>query len=182
MRGVAPPSKRELEHNLAKRLFIPAGGRPGKAQAQKRYNRKGTKAATSLVDGDDTPKVTKLAKGKKGKEAAPADKAPADASAPEAKTSKKEKKEKEKKPTEAAEGGKKKEKAAGGGKAAAEEASGEPVPSMIDLRVGHIVDSEFCACNVRSSSDILMDWLSQATPGRRWFVRRGEQPIYRVYK
>ncbi|EPT05209.1 hypothetical protein FOMPIDRAFT_1111941 [Fomitopsis schrenkii] len=79
------------------------------------------------------------AKGKKGKEAASADKAPTDASAPEAKASKKEKK--EKKPAESADGGKKKEKtAAGGGKAAAEEASGEPIPSMIDLRVGHIVD------------------------------------------
>ncbi|OCH91862.1 nucleic acid-binding protein [Obba rivulosa] len=55
------------------------------------------------------------------------------------KAQKKEKKEKEKK-AEAAEGGKKKEKAAGGGKPAAEEAAGEPVPSMIDLRVGHIVD------------------------------------------
>lgn len=97
------------------------------------------------------------AKGKKGKEAAPVDKAPADASAPEAKASKKKKKEKEKKPTEAAEGGKKKEKAAGGGKAAAEEASGEPVPSMIDLRVGHIVDSKFCACVVKPSFDVVLN-------------------------
>lgn len=32
-------------------------------------------------------------------------------------------------------------KAAGGGKNAPAEDAGEPVPSMIDLRVGHIVDS-----------------------------------------
>ena len=94
----------------------------------------------------DAAPAAPAAKGKKGKEVVSADKAPADASAPEAKAPKKEKKEKEKKPAEGAEGGKKKDKAAGGGKAAAEEASGEPVPSMIDLRVGHIVDSEFCAC------------------------------------
>ncbi|KAH9841534.1 uncharacterized protein C8Q71DRAFT_700858 [Rhodofomes roseus] len=80
------------------------------------------------------------AKSKKGKEVASADTKPADAPAGEAKAPKKEKKEKEKKPAEAAEGGKKKEKAAGGGGKAAAEEAGEPVPSMIDLRVGHIVD------------------------------------------
>jgi aminoacyl tRNA synthase complex-interacting multifunctional protein 1 len=41
---------------------------------------------------------------------------------------------------DAAEGGKKKGGAAPAGKAPAEDA-GEPVPSMIDLRVGHIVES-----------------------------------------
>jgi aminoacyl tRNA synthase complex-interacting multifunctional protein 1 len=35
-----------------------------------------------------------------------------------------------------------KKKAAGGGKAPVMEDSGEPMPSMIDLRVGHVVDSE----------------------------------------
>ena len=38
----------------------------------------------------------------------------------------------------------------GGGKAAASDDSGEPVPSMIDLRVGHILDGMY-AC--------LMEWL-----------------------
>ncbi|KAH9936283.1 nucleic acid-binding protein [Fomitopsis serialis] len=80
------------------------------------------------------------AKGKKGKEVAAAEVAPADTAAAEAKPSKKEKKEKEKKPAEGPEGGKKKEKAAGGGGKAAAEDAGEPVPSMVDLRVGHIVD------------------------------------------
>ncbi|GBE84916.1 hypothetical protein BKA93DRAFT_735979 [Sparassis latifolia] len=54
------------------------------------------------------------------------------------KASKKEKK--EKKTSDAADAGK--SKGAGGSKAAAEEGSGEPVPSMIDLRVGHIVHVE----------------------------------------
>lgn len=54
---------------------------------------------------------------------------------------KKEKKEKKKDAAAAAEDGSKKNKggADGGGKTPAEDAS-EPVPSMIDLRVGHIVD------------------------------------------
>lgn len=53
----------------------------------------------------------------------------------------KEKKEKKKDAAAADNGGKKKEKASApaGGKAVAEDA-GEPVPSMIDLRIGHIVD------------------------------------------
>ncbi|KAI0732012.1 hypothetical protein C8Q72DRAFT_882776 [Fomitopsis betulina] len=104
-----------------------------KADPPKQKKEKAPKEAAP-ADSSAAP----AAKGKKGKEVASADKAPADASAPEAKASKKEKK--EKKPAESADGGKKKDKAAaGGGKAAAEDA-GEPVPSMIDLRVGHIVD------------------------------------------
>ncbi|KAG0703806.1 hypothetical protein DFH29DRAFT_998243 [Suillus ampliporus] len=53
----------------------------------------------------------------------------------------KEKKEKKKDAASADNGGKKKEKvsAPAGGKAVAEDA-GEPVPSMIDMRIGHIVD------------------------------------------
>ncbi|KAG2127786.1 hypothetical protein BD769DRAFT_1356912 [Suillus cothurnatus] len=53
----------------------------------------------------------------------------------------KEKKEKKKDAAAADNGGKKKEKASApaGGKAVAEDA-GEPVPSMIDMRIGHIVD------------------------------------------
>ena len=51
---------------------------------------------------------------------------------------KKEKKEK-KKDVAAAEDGGKKNKGGAGGKTPAEDA-GEPVPSMIDLRVGHIID------------------------------------------
>ncbi|EJF64597.1 acid protease [Dichomitus squalens LYAD-421 SS1] len=67
MRGVAPPSKRELEQNLAKRLYIPAGGRPGKVQ--KRFNRVGTKGSVSLVEEDDDAKFEPFAKaaGRKGK-------------------------------------------------------------------------------------------------------------------
>lgn len=55
----------------------------------------------------------------------------------------KEKDKKEKKKVATAEDGSKKNKggAGSGGKAPAEDA-GEPVPSMIDLRVGHIIDGE----------------------------------------
>lgn len=113
-----------------------------KADPPKQKKEKAPKEAAP-ADSSAAP----AAKGKKGKEVASADKAPADASAPEAKASKKEKK--EKKPAESADGGKKKDKAAaGGGKAAAEDA-GEPVPSMIDLRVGHIVDSQLCSLIAR---------------------------------
>ncbi|KZT12021.1 nucleic acid-binding protein [Laetiporus sulphureus 93-53] len=83
---------------------------------------------------DATPTAV-AGKSTKTKDAPVAAEKNAEAAATEAKVPKKEKK--EKKPTEAAEGGKK--KAAGGGNKA-DEGSGEPVPSMIDLRVGHIVD------------------------------------------
>ncbi|OBZ71316.1 tRNA-aminoacylation cofactor arc1 [Grifola frondosa] len=62
----------------------------------------------------------------------------AETAATEGKAQKKEKKEKEKKTGEPADK-KKAGSANNGGKAPAEDA-GEPVPSMIDLRVGHIVD------------------------------------------
>lgn len=70
------------------------------------------------------------------------------AGAPEgAKTQKKEKKEKK--------GGNDGGKGKGGEKgAAAAEGSGEPVPSMIDLRVGHIIDSKL-SFGVYSSSDLM---------------------------
>lgn len=74
---------------------------------------------------------------------APAAEAPVDAAKePQQQQQKKEKK--EKKPKEAsADAGSSKKAAGGGGKAAKAPAAdeGEPVPSMIDLRVGHIVDS-----------------------------------------
>lgn len=61
--------------------------------------------------------------------------------AQDAAAQKKEKKEKKEK-VKTAEGGNGKKAAGGngGGKAAAAEDAGEPVPSMIDLRVGHIID------------------------------------------
>lgn len=54
------------------------------------------------------------------------------------KKEKKEKKEKNKETPAAAEGGKKKGGGAGAGKPVEED--GEPVPSMVDMRVGHIID------------------------------------------
>lgn len=60
--------------------------------------------------------------------------------AQDAGTQKKEKKEKKEKVQPVEGGSGKKSGGGGGGKIAAEDA-GEPVPSMIDLRVGHIVDS-----------------------------------------
>lgn len=79
-----------------------------------------------------------------GASAAAATPAPAAEGAPEQQQQKKEKK--EKKPKDAAAAGAdagKKAAAGGGGKGAKAPAAddGEPVPSMIDLRVGHIVDS-----------------------------------------
>ncbi|KIL67880.1 hypothetical protein M378DRAFT_185451 [Amanita muscaria Koide BX008] len=53
---------------------------------------------------------------------------------------KKEKKEKKPKEKEQADNSQKKKSTNAGGKAAQPEDAGEPVPSMIDLRVGHIVD------------------------------------------
>ena len=62
MKGVAPPSKRDLEHNLAKRLFIPPGGRPGTIEIEKRFNRQGAKSSVSLVEEDDeAPELESLA-------------------------------------------------------------------------------------------------------------------------
>jgi aminoacyl tRNA synthase complex-interacting multifunctional protein 1 len=66
----------------------------------------------------------------------------ADPGTDEKKAQKKEKKEKGKKEESAAITEGKKKGAGGGGKAAPAEDAGEPVPSMIDLRVGHIVESK----------------------------------------
>ncbi|KAI0078269.1 nucleic acid-binding protein [Panus rudis PR-1116 ss-1] len=113
------------------------------------------------LDLENTPHLERKAEAPKKKEkaakpgkdsaavesSAPADKgeskkeAAASTSSPQQQAQKKEKKEKkEKKP--AAEAGTAKKDAGGkkGGAAAADEGSGEPVPSMIDLRVGRIVD------------------------------------------
>ncbi|KAG1818433.1 uncharacterized protein BJ212DRAFT_1345513 [Suillus subaureus] len=84
---------------------------------------------------------------KKEKAAAVAEQVEPTAVAPVSKENKspedkpKEKKEKKKDAAAADNGGKKKEKAStpAGGKTVAEDA-GEPVPSMIDMRIGHIVD------------------------------------------
>ena len=52
MKGVAPPSKREFQENIDKRLFIPKGGRP--KPSVKRFNRVGTGAkVNSLVEADE---------------------------------------------------------------------------------------------------------------------------------
>ncbi|PCH40131.1 nucleic acid-binding protein [Wolfiporia cocos MD-104 SS10] len=89
------------------------------------------------------PSAAAPVKSKKKEEAPAAAETSEEVSTGEAKAQKKEKKEKkekEKKPVEAAEAGKKKAAGGGGKQAAADEGSGEPVPSMIDLRVGHIID------------------------------------------
>ncbi|KIJ64439.1 hypothetical protein HYDPIDRAFT_111763 [Hydnomerulius pinastri MD-312] len=108
--------------------------------------------ATVSFDFESAPKIERKQEAPKKKEKAPkaAEQPTADAKAPEVETSSakadqapKEKKEKKEKKKEAAaaseEGGKKKGGAAASGKALAEDA-GEPVPSMIDMRVGHIID------------------------------------------
>lgn len=76
----------------------------------------------------------------KGKKVAAAEETSTATEQPATSSGKKEKKEKAKKEAAPAASGKKGEgsKASGGGAAAAD--SGDPIPSMIDLRVGHIVD------------------------------------------
>lgn len=67
------------------------------------------------------------------------------------KKEKKEKKEpKEKASTPEAGAGKK-----GGKNAPAAEDSGEPVPSMVDLRVGHIIDSKYAGQQIWSSTELV---------------------------
>ena len=53
MKGVAPPSKRDFEASIAKRMFIPPGGRP--KSNFKRFNRVGVAGAhtNSLVAEDE---------------------------------------------------------------------------------------------------------------------------------
>ncbi|KAH9950539.1 nucleic acid-binding protein [Amylocystis lapponica] len=112
---------------------------------------------TVTLDLENAPKAERKADPPKKKEKAPAEASSAPAVAkskkgketpaaaedkPVDKPTKKEKK--EKKAPEAAEAGKKKAAGGGGGggggKAAVDEGTGDPVPSMIDMRVGHIVE------------------------------------------
>lgn len=77
-----------------------------------------------------------------------------------------------------AEGGKK-EKAATAPVAAKEaEGSGEPVPSMIELRVGHIVHSvSFSFLSpILSETAVLMGPCSREAPRRGWALRRADRP------
>lgn len=108
------------------------------------------------INLQDAPGIERVAEAPKKKEKAPAPAAAAESkpaktaaalaevpAAAEGKAGKKkEKKEKTPKEGAAADGGKKKGGQAGGKGAVAAADDGEPVPSMIDLRVGHIVDSE----------------------------------------
>ncbi|EIN09725.1 aspartic peptidase A1 [Punctularia strigosozonata HHB-11173 SS5] len=82
MTGREAPSKRELEENLHKRLYIPPGGRPG-TSVGKRFNRVGTKVKTlnTIEESDVTVnefkggnqlKGGRKAKGAKAKAAAAA--------------------------------------------------------------------------------------------------------------
>ncbi|KAH7885383.1 hypothetical protein F5I97DRAFT_2033029 [Phlebopus sp. FC_14] len=101
-------------------------------------------------DLDSAPKVERKQEAPKRKEKAPksVDQPQTETKAPDAsnatkKTEKVPKEKKEKKEKDAVvtaeESGKKKGASGGGGKPPADDA-GEPVPSMVDLRVGHIVD------------------------------------------
>ncbi|KAL0578635.1 G4 quadruplex nucleic acid binding protein [Marasmius crinis-equi] len=110
-----------------------------------------TLSSHSLVtlNFEDAPKLERVADAPKKKEKVPKDAASAPAPDTKAKeegkqqnTEKKDKK-KEKAAAQPQEAGKKADKKQAGGKAAAKAApadDGEPVPSMIDLRVGHIID------------------------------------------
>lgn len=106
-------------------------------------------------DAGPSAKPTKARKGEATVEttAATADTGSPAPAGPEEQGQKGQKKEKKTKEpaTGAAEGVKKKSTGGGGGggKAAAAEDAGEPAPSMIDLRVGHIVESRFSVFFVR---------------------------------
>ena len=72
MKGRTPPTKRELEEKIAKRMFIPEGGRPKFNANAKRYNRKGANktnpiAAVEDLIGSQLQPLTK-GKGKKHKQ------------------------------------------------------------------------------------------------------------------
>ena len=70
MKGIAPPSKREMEERISKRMFIPKGGRPKNV---KRYNRLGMpKVEAAVADIEDAVEDIELSvfakgKGRKGK-------------------------------------------------------------------------------------------------------------------
>ncbi|KAI0710090.1 acid protease [Earliella scabrosa] len=72
MKGIAPPSKREMEERISKRMFIPKGGRPKNV---KRYNRLGMPKAeveAAVADVEDAVEEIELSvfakgKGRKGK-------------------------------------------------------------------------------------------------------------------
>lgn len=66
MTGRAEPSKRDLEANLHKRLYIPASG-PGSRKVSKRYNRHGTAVPVSSKAAASTLKAGAKAKGHGGK-------------------------------------------------------------------------------------------------------------------
>ena len=96
-----------------------------KAEPPKKKEKAAPAAAAPVAKADKAAKSEKAAvKGKEGEKAAE------DSAPKEGKAQKKEKKAKEPKEPKAAE------------KKPAADDAGEPVPSMIDLRVGHIVDSE----------------------------------------
>ncbi|KAI0661538.1 acid protease [Cubamyces menziesii] len=72
MKGRTPPTRRELEEKIAKRMFIPEGGRPKFNANAKRYNRKGANktnpiAAVEDLIGSQLQPLTK-GKGKKHKQ------------------------------------------------------------------------------------------------------------------
>ncbi|KAI9060981.1 acid protease [Trametes sanguinea] len=48
MKGREPPSKRDMEEKIAKRMYIPEGGRPKFNANSKRYNRKGAAKVNAL--------------------------------------------------------------------------------------------------------------------------------------
>lgn len=61
MTGREQPSKRELEENMEKRLYLPASG-PGSRKPAKRYNRHGAGKGSDLATGGKNKKG-KAAKG-----------------------------------------------------------------------------------------------------------------------
>lgn len=137
----APKLERKADPPKEKKAKVPKDGQP----------------SSSAAPAEAVEKKEK--KAKKGA-AEPAGEAAAAAAPAEGKTQKKEKK--EKKP---AEEGKK------GGNAPKAEDAGEPVPSMVDLRVGHIVDSAY---SIASALRIALTvHCSQEAPRRRWSLRGG---------
>ncbi|CCM01871.1 uncharacterized protein FIBRA_03942 [Fibroporia radiculosa] len=116
-----------------------------KAERKADPPKKKEKAIASNVseEASSVPVTPRVKKGKEASAPAPAVEKSGKIAGGAAKVPKKEKKEKEKKTQEGTvDTGKKKAAGGNSSSSAADEGAGEPVPSMIDLRVGHIVDIE----------------------------------------
>jgi aminoacyl tRNA synthase complex-interacting multifunctional protein 1 len=179
------PSVRSSAEGLASAFSLVSFDLEGAPKLERKPDPPKEKKKPAAADTSAKP-----AKGKKGGDAAAASMETTPASADvggsppvadpgvdEKKAQKKEKKEKGKEEGAAVTEGKKKGAGGGGGKAAPAEDAGEPVPSMIDLRVGHIVESKLPNLH-RMHSNTNRRRRSRQASRCRWPVCRGEFTPY----